>query len=169
MPPGKDVPGPMVEDGPPAGVPEEDVAPAPEEQQENQRTVDLGARNRILNCLPFRSACRCWSKTWRRFYLHGLKRCHFAFQPEGGTTVQDSRMMTGATSSSEGRRGPTTPRFGQRSPKGDDVSKAIIHTSQHCLLRPTAGVLPEGLSWGPLGFHHQSAPAQRGDAPAPAS
>lgn len=56
MPPGKDkVPGPMVEDGPALKGPVEDVAPVPEDKQEIQSMVALGARHIIYNCI--RSKC----------------------------------------------------------------------------------------------------------------
>lgn len=51
MPPGKEnVPGPMVEDGPPAQVAVEDVAPMPEDQEDSQGMRDVEARGRIFNC-----------------------------------------------------------------------------------------------------------------------
>lgn len=53
MPPGtEDVPGPMVEDGPPAQVSVQDAAPVPEDQQDGQSMMDLSARSRTFNCQP---------------------------------------------------------------------------------------------------------------------
>lgn len=58
MPPAKgDVPGPMVEDGPPAQVAVEDVALVLEDPQESQSMGALEARSRIFNCqLQFSSS-----------------------------------------------------------------------------------------------------------------
>lgn len=64
MLPGKDeVPGAVVEDGPPAEGPVEEVDPAPEDQQELQSTVALEARNVI-----FKSFC-VWIEAWKRFFF----------------------------------------------------------------------------------------------------
>lgn len=61
----EDAPGPMVEDGPPAQDPVEDVAPVlpvPEDPEESQGRVDLEARSRIFTTTIYSSIFR--SKKW---------------------------------------------------------------------------------------------------------
>lgn len=113
MPPGKNkVPGPMVEDGPPLKVPVEDVAPVPEDKQEIQRMVALEARNITYKCIRLKCGKdSCFSQKY------DLKCCNCTFQPDGGTIAPAFPTMTGVTGCSEGQRGPTMLRFGQKSSK----------------------------------------------------
>lgn len=119
LPPGKeDVPGPMVEDGPPAQVTVEDVVPVVEDPQESQSMVDLETRSRIFNCqLQFPSSDLKSGKDLFSFLHRNDLKCNFTFQPDGGSCVQVFPIVAGATGSSEGQGALMMPRFGQTSPE----------------------------------------------------
>lgn len=115
MSPGKDeVPGPVVEDGPPAEGPVEEVDPAPEDQQEIQSTVALEARNIIFNCFGVGLKRGRDSSFWPKY---NWRCCNSTFQPKGGTTALVFPMRAGVTGSSERQRGPAMLRFGQKPSK----------------------------------------------------